>query len=246
MINKENILTKSAKDELEAYLAQEKERVLSEAYQKASHMRENIEEISLRDILEATDKSKYEVEELKKNEFRRKRMSMLLTLSGVMYTLIGVLIYLYQNLKFDIQQDLGLLIAAVGVFVTFMAFFYNQLSLLRTRRESVKRRESDYSSVTDFSIVERWSAIEKLTRQIIERETSENPKSFNQILKYLDSRKLFSESEYRDFRHLLMTRNKILHESTNLSDSKKKELIELADQLIDKLEKEKSTTHNSG
>lgn len=246
MTNKEYILTKSAKEELETYLAQEKERILNEAYQKASVTLENIEEISLRDILEATDKSRYEVDKLKKTEYRRKRMSMLLALSGVMYALVGILMYLYQNSKFDIQQDLGLLIAAVGILVTFMAFFYNQLSLIRSRRELVKRSQSDYSSLTDFSIVERWSAIEKLTRQIIEKETSENPKSFNQILKYLDSRKMFSESEYHDFRNLLMTRNKILHESINISDSKRKDLIELADQLIDKLEKEKSTAHNNG
>lgn len=244
MTNKENILTKSAKEELETYLAQEKERILNEAYQKASNTRENIEEISLRDILEATDKSRYEADKLKNIEYRRKRVSMLLALSGVMYALVGILMYIYQNSKFEIQQDLGLLIAAVGTLVTFIAFFYNQLSLLKSRRESVKRSQSDYSSLTDFSIVERWAAIEKLTRQIIKKETSENPKSFNQILKYLDSRKMFSESEYHHFRNLLTTRNNILHESTNLSDSKRKELIELADKLIDKLEKEKSTAHN--
>lgn len=246
MTRKENILTKSAKEELETYLAQEKERILNEAYQKATQTREDIEEISLRDILEATDKSRYEADRQKKSEYRRKRMSMMLALSGVMYALIGIIMYLYQNSKFDIQQDLGLLIAAVGILVTFMAFFYNQLNFLKSKRDYEKRNQSDYRSLTDFSIVERWSAIEKLTRQIIEKETSENPKSFNQILKYLDSRKMFTESEYHDFRNLLMTRNKILHESINMSDSKRNELIEVADKLIDKLEKEKSTAHNNG
>ena len=72
MNKKENILTKSAKEELETYLAQEKERILNEAYQKATQTREDIEEISLRDILEATDRTRYEADRQKKSEYRRK------------------------------------------------------------------------------------------------------------------------------------------------------------------------------
>ena len=245
MTRKENILTKSAKEELETYLAQEKERILNEAYQKASQTRGNIEEISLRDILEATDKFRYEADKRKKSNYRKKRMSMMLALSGVTYALVGIIIYLYQKSKFDIQQDLGLLIAAVGILVTLIAFFYNQLNLL-SKKEYEKSSQSDYRSLTDFSIVERWSAIEKLIRQIIEKETSKDPKSFNQILKYLDSKKIFTGPEHQDFRSLLMTRNKILHESINISESKRNELIEVADRLIDKLEKVKSMAHNNG
>jgi CRISPR/Cas system CMR-associated protein Cmr5 small subunit len=246
MNNKEKILTKSAKDELETFLANERERILNEAYEKALRSNNNVEEISLRDILEATDNSRYEGEKIKILEYRRKRMSMMLALSGVMYALIGILFYIYQNSKFDIEKDFGLLIAAMGILVTFLAFFYNQLGILRLKRESVQRESSEFSSSSDYLIVERWSVIEKLTRQIIEKETSEIPKSFSQILNYLDSRKMFSESEYKDFRYLLTTRNNILHESAKLSDSKRKELIETADKLIDKLEKEKSTAPNSG
>lgn len=95
-----------------------------------------------------------------------------------------------------------------------------------------------------MSIVERWTTIESLTRSIIEKETNENPKSFNQIFDYLTTRNIFDESEFKDFRELLMMRNKILHESISLSDSKRKDLIITADRLIDRLEKEKNTAHN--
>lgn len=246
MTRKEQLLTKSAKEELESYLAQERERILDDAFHIASKNVGESQEISLRDILEATDKSKYEAQKKKNIEYRRKRMSMLLAMSGVLYALIGILFYLYQNTKFSVENDFGLIIAAVGILVTFMAFFYNQLYLLKSRRTESDIERNNFSSLSDMSIVERWTTIESLTRNIIEKETNENPKSFNQIFDYLTTRNIFNESEFKDFRELLMMRNKISHESISLSDTKRKDLIITADRLIDRLEKEKNTAHNNG
>lgn len=245
MTRKEQLLTKSAKEELENYLAQERERILQDAFQIASKNVSESQEISLRDILEATDKSKYEAQKKKNIDYRRKRMTMLLAMSGVLYALIGILFYLYQNTKFSIENDFGLIIAAVGILVTFMAFFFNQMYLLKAKRRDSDLERSSFSSLSDMSIVERWTTIESLTRSIIEKETNENPKSFSQIFDYLTTRNIFNESEFKDFRELLMMRNKILHESISLNDSKRKNLIITADRLIDRLEKEKNTAHNS-
>lgn len=234
----ENILTKSAKEELEKYLTEEKERILREASERASSLDFNVQEIALRDILEAIGQKEYKKTQIKKSDYRRKRMTMLLAMSGVLYSLIGILMYLYQNSKFDIKDDLGLILAAVGILVTFMAFFYNQLYMLKGKRDIERGEKDSYSSESDFSIVERWTVIEKLTRDIIEKESNEKPKSFNQILDYLRNDKSFSEKDHLELRELLMLRNKILHESINISNSKRKEYLNTADNLISKLEKE--------
>ncbi|WP_218597755.1 hypothetical protein [Polaribacter sp. NJDZ03] len=234
----ENILTKSAKEELEKYLIEEKERILSKAYEKASNVDDNVKEIALRDILEAKDQKEYLQKHINKSESKRKRIVRLLTMSGVLYSIIGILIYLYQNTKLDIRDNLGLIVTAVGILVTFMAFFYNQLYMLKEKNKIERGEINSYSTESDFSIVERWTVIEKLTREIIEKQSNEKPKSFNQILEYLKNNKSLTEKEHLELRELLILRNKILHESINISKTKRKEYLNLADNLIDKLEKQ--------
>ena len=164
-------------------------------------------------------------------------MTTLLAMSGVFYTIIGFLFYLYQNSKFDLENNLGLIIAVIGILVTFMAFFYSQMYLLKSKIDYELNDNEKYSTDSEFSIVERWAIIEKLLRDLIEKESNEKPKSFNQILSYLDKNKSFSDKEKLELRELLRLRNNILHESTSIPNSKIKEYVELADELINKLEK---------
>jgi hypothetical protein len=98
---------------------------------------------------------------------------------------------------------------------------------------------------SNISIVERWTTIESITRQIIEKETKESPQSFNQIINYLNSKNLFSVSEYKNFEELSMARNQIIHASASLSESQSKDLINIADNLIDKLEKTKDKAYSN-
>ena len=58
----------------------------------------------------------------------------------------------------------------------------------------------------------------------------------NQVIRYLTENFTASEKEYMTIRELLQARNRILHEGYNLSDTEKKQYIEIADNLIDKLE----------
>lgn len=235
----ENILTRSAKEELEKHLSEEKDIILNDAYKNASSSETQVQEISLRDILDAKDRKRNKDFQLKNSTYKRKRITALITMSGVLYTIIGFLLYLYQNVKFDIADNLGLIVASIGILITFMAFFFNQMYLLKGKRSFEDKINNKYLSESDFSIVERWTVIEKLTRELIEKESNETPKSFNQILSYLKNDKVFSEQEQLELTKLLSLRNNILHENINISNSKRKEYIEMADNLINKLEKEK-------
>ncbi|MCC7523848.1 MAG: hypothetical protein IT250_03440, partial [Chitinophagaceae bacterium] len=201
-------------------------------------------EISLRDILEAKEailKMKMETDKL---EYRRKRFTTLLTMGGVLYTVIGLLVYLFQNKNFSIQTDLGLMIALVGVFTFFLGFFYTQLL---QRRSEYLRTNDDYKEILfDYEIIQRWQIIENLGSKIMLKKgyNEKESKSIYGILNLL-SEELIDENKAKDIKQLLTIRNKVLHESYHLTRTERNRYITMADDIIGILEQaERNTTAN--
>ena len=87
-------------------------------------------EISAKDIYYA----KEIIERSNKNVLfrinKRKRLYSLFALSGILYTMIGALIFFVQNSSFDLHKDLGPLLSLMGLFVTIFSYilykFYDQ------------------------------------------------------------------------------------------------------------------------
>src|SRR5665647_120748 len=106
MINENiySILTPSAKDALNELAEEYKETLLEKAYKIAEERETAGKEIPLRDILESQRPSPNFVK-IDKVEYRKKRLTMLLSFSGAVYAIAGMLIYLYQNKKFSVEND---------------------------------------------------------------------------------------------------------------------------------------------
>lgn len=233
-------LTPSAKEVLDELIEGYRDSLIEKAYALASERDTANREISLRDILEAQQPIEKSIKTRKDYlEYKRRRWTILISFSGAIYATAGLLLYLYQNKKFSIETDLGLIIAVIGIMITVLTFLYGQLFSMRQQSSKSISIKNNYTNIDNYDIVKRWQLIEQLTTSIMKSNNIGDSKTntVNQVIRYLTENFTSSEKEYMAIRELLQARNKILHEGYNLSDAEKRQYIEVADSLIDKLEK---------
>jgi len=244
--NYDIMLTPSAKEAV-ADISEEITRdIIFEAYQIAQLKDTSDKEISLSDILTAKEKLLSDKTRKDKNEYRKRRVSYIIGISGLVYTMIGLFIFVFQHREFDLARDTGLIIAAVGMTFAFFGFFYQlffskYFSLVTSRIQEIDYKDDNYD------VVKKWQIIEKLTKELmIQKGYDENKSnSFFYLISFLEE--MVSSKERRDdLRQLLKTRNKILHENYKLDKNESSDLLKISTEIIDLLESEfKSKTHNS-
>jgi len=247
-MNNENIyskLTPSAKEALNELSEEFKESLLENAFRIADKRDTASREISLRDILEAKQSSQQSFEKEKYYADRRKRWIMLLSFSGAIYAAAGILIYLFQNKQFSVENDLGLIVAIIGILISLISFLYGQL-LSRRQFFSIKvSPSSTFSNTANFEIVKRWQIIETLAKKVMAeadpKDLMSNSVSF--LIRFLSHKIAKDEKEFLKIRELLQLRNKILHEQYSLSDKERIEFLEFADDLINRLELAQTKTN---
>lgn len=229
-------LTPSAKEALSETINELQEMLIEKANsiaQKGSAEKE----ISLRDILEAKE-SLFKVKiEKGKADFIKKRLITLISLTGVLYSIIGIFVYIYQTQNLSIQKDIGLIIAFTGIVTAFVGFAYSQLVRSRVE-EKQNASDSDFrNSVDDFEVIRRWQIIEKMGSALMRQNgySDNESKSINDILKFL-AVELKSDQLYKEMRELLSVRNKILHEGYDLSKQEKQIYVNNANKIIEQLD----------
>lgn len=229
-------LTPSAKDALDELSEEYKSLLLEKALRIAEERESAGKEISLRDILEA-QKATQSATEADKHEYKKKRWTLLLSLSGAVYSAVGLLIYLYQNKDFSIKSDIGLIIAIVGILVTLIAFLYGQF----TSRKYVSissHKEHLRATYKDYEIVKRWQIIEDLARKsmspIDKNDFKSDSVSF--LIRFLSHKVAKNEEEFLKIRKLLQVRNKIVHEGYHMNEQERNEMVRFSDELIRRLE----------
>ncbi|MDB5202794.1 MAG: hypothetical protein JWQ27_2203 [Ferruginibacter sp.] len=233
-----NKLTDSAKIELDATSKEVVEMIIEKAYQNASIKNTAEKEISLRDIIEAKEEVLFKKTDVHKQESRKKRLTIMLSMSGAVYSAFGIIFYLYQNKSFDTTKDLGLIIAALGILISIAAFYYSQLEI-KTKVEIIKDNTVTERDNSEFEIVRRWQTIERLGTDLMLKDgiSDNKARSFNYILNYL-SEKLLDNSKTDSVKKLLVARNQVVHSGINLTKFEIEEVIKTADQIIEELERQ--------
>lgn len=238
-------LTPSAQEALEKLTIEYRDELLQKAFFLAQERETANKEISLRDILES-NQPRIIRSNAEKSESRKKRLIYLITISGVVYSVLGILLYLFQNKKFAIETDLGLIIAVSGVLLSLMGFLYTQILSKRSyeRKSIAVEMEGVGINYNEYDIVKRWQIIEQLTLRQMSENGVIDPKtrSLSQVIKFLTENFAKSEPDFLKTRELLQVRNKILHEQYSMTDKQKKEYLDFADDLIEKLEKAQNKT----
>lgn len=239
-------LTESARIALEETKQEIADKILDKAFRNAVSKNTAEKEISLGDILEAKEEILYQKDKIKKDDSRKKRLSLMLSMSGALYAVFGIVFYLYQNKSFDTTKDLGLIIAAIGIMISIVAFYYTQLA----SRRKIEIREADTKTqrnYSEFEIVRKWQVIEKMGSEIMINEgVSDNKsRSINFIIKFL-SESILDNSKSMYLQQVLASRNDVVHGGLKLSEFEIENLIKKANLIIEDLEKRlKSTRHNT-
>lgn len=229
-------LTESAQIALEETRQEVTDMILERAIRKATLKNTADKEISLRDIVEAKEEVLYQKIDTNKQDSKRKRYALMLSMTGAIYAVFGIVFYLYQNKAFDTTKDLGLIIAALGILFSIVAFYYTQL-ISRRKVELVKDNILIERSNSEFEIVRRWQVIEHLGTELMLKDgiSDNRAKSFNFILTYLAD-KLLDQSKINALKKILMTRNQVVHNGVSLSKVEIDEILKAADEIIDELE----------
>ena len=241
-------LTNSANEALNKIIAEFREKVLEQAFLNSKQKDTAEKEISLSDILEAYSVLFDKMTNRQKADNRRKRMSFLIISSGIIYAFIGLIIYIFQNKEFNIENDLGIIIAILGVFMSLMGFFYQQTlnkRILLGSSDPLKSTSVDFET-SEFELVKKWQAIEQLTSKLMKQKGySENEaKSFNSLNNFL-AIELYDKGKYASLKDLLTTRNRILHEGYKPDKNKMIDLIKKSNEIIDYLERKVENTMHS-
>lgn len=237
MDNIYNSLTKSAKYALDDILNEYRDNLLGEAYMISSNNESGKKEISVKDIFYA----KKIIERNNKNVLlrinKRKRLYSLLALSGIVYTMIGVLIFFLQNSSFDIDKDMGPLISLTGLFITIISYlmykFFEQNENYSNKELNTMR--SYY--VDGFMVVRLWTQIEKLGQEMMRIDNFETDRTnVSSVIAYLNT--IFTEAGDKiKLKDILQTRNEIVHGVTEHSKAKIEEIVATENLFIEKLEK---------
>lgn len=234
-------LTNSARQALKETIDEVTEIIIEKAYQNANNNNTADKEISLRDIIEAKEEVlyNYEMSNFIHKESIQKRFAITLSIAGAVYTVLGILVYLFQNTRFDATKDLGIIITAIGILASTISIYY--ILIIRRKDDSVKDNIVPKSDKSGFEIVRRWQIIEKLGTVLMLQDgvSDDSAISFNQILNYL-SHKLSAPKAYQ-LRKVLMARNQVVHNEVSMSKDEMEEMIKIADIIIDELEKQTNT-----
>ena len=231
-------LTESAKTALDETVKEVADKIVEKAYKNASFNSTADKEISLRDIIEAKEDILYKKNEIRTVDSKKKRLTLMLSMTGAVYAVVGILLYLYQNKSFDMTKDLGLIVAALGILISIIAFYYTQL-LTKRKVELIKDNTVIERETSDFEIVRRWQVIEKLGTDLMLKEgfSDKRAKSINFIFDYL-SEKLSNTLNEVKLKKILLARNQIVHNGITMSKEEVEKILKTADEIIDELEKQ--------
>lgn len=233
-------LTPSAKEALDEILIEIKNELLKKANSIAQKELTADKEISLRDIMNAREELFKAKTIREKTDYKRKRFTTIISLTGALYTIIGIFIYVYQNQSFALENNIGLIMAFAGILVILMGFMYTQILF---RRKDQLNYEKEINTVDDFELVKRWQTIEKLTSKLMRKKgfDENESKSISGIINFL-SHEFKSDELHIQLRELLQIRNKILHEDIKIEKNEKQNFIKTSDKIISLLEESEKST----
>lgn len=228
MMDNYNKLTEAARAALDNSVEDIKEMILDKAYQNAT-LQHSCAEISLQDILKATQEILNKGNNVTFRENKKRRMGIICALAGFVYALCGIFLYIYQNYTINIEQDLGLIIASVGSIVSLTGVIIVQF---------VSNKTKDYTglsryNILEFELINKWKTIENLAAILMrkDRNSSKAATNIHSIIEYIGNN-LSTNIEQTKLKDLIVVRNSVVHNSSHISREQILENILTADEII--------------
>lgn len=170
---------------------------------------------------------------------RNNRMLSLISLIGIMYALVGLMLMMLSELRGRIQNDTLLMISVVliflGLFVALFSLIYR--NAIRTRRTSPHYLLRQKREISQYEIVNKWKEIEALIHELTPNEAA---LSLSSMIQDLRKTNIISEQDLQTIQCLLDLRNQVVHgsgESQNLSQAELRSILIESDRIISKMKK---------
>lgn len=202
----------------------------------SQHHEYDIDRINLSTLVRLDEKTK---ESLRTNNRNSKinRLSLMLLSLGLVYTLFGLFLFLYNHFSETVHLDplekMGFLMVILGLIALLL------LVVIRLLPSPLSDKDKDVSKKNhyDYLIIKTWKQIEGLLVQLTPAEENYN---LSRMISYLQDLKLLTQSDSSTIKELLAMRNKVVHSDgigEDYTREKIQELLHDSDSIIKKLEK---------
>ena len=164
------------------------------------------------------------------------RMSTLISLIGVTYAMIGLILMLWSEIKDTIRYNnlmmMSFALIFLGLFVALFSLFAK--NIIKMRPYYYKNKMFTISS---YEIINKWKELEALINQLTpEKEQL----SLSSMVLKLEETKIISKEDTIFINQLLNIRNQIVHKQNNdinLSQNELRSILMHIDEVISKMKK---------
>jgi hypothetical protein len=166
----------------------------------------DVNEISLPALLRHDARAKAQLSTDERTAKRSRLLSMT-AIIGLLYTFIGLGIFLYIEYLSNSQMQIELFVAIISVFAGLMA---SLMSLVIKNLPLKSFRDKDASKYFNSDVVNQWKKIESL---LIRLTPVDEDSSLNGMISHLTKLKLLSLDDVSIIKQLLQLRNQTVHSS---------------------------------
>lgn len=167
---------------------------------------------------------------------QQNRMLSMISLLGITYALLGLLLMLWSELRESVQLNSAMTVAFVlifiGLFVTLFSLLFK--NVIKIRPQFYMKQNYRISS---YEVINKWKEIEALMQELTPRE---NVLSLSSMMENLKDTKIISEQDIEIINKLLGIRNQIVHGQNcerNISQVELRNILVQSDKIISRMKK---------
>lgn len=165
---------------------------------------------------------------------RKYRVFTMISLMGLLYSLIGVFLLIWSQIGRDSSYELKLsyILVFLGLSISIMALLMRTLVNYRPFKDRGIDR-----SISSYEIINKWKEMEGLIHELT---PSEEDLSLDSMIQYLKKNDVLTDADVEIVYKLLEIRNRIVHSSDekyNVSQIEYKPFLLQADEVIKKLKR---------
>ena len=160
---------------------------------------------------------------------KRKSLYKLISLTGILYMLIGLFILLIKELENYLFEDplamISISCALIGMMLSILPIFIRNIP---------KQKNKINPEILEFKIINTWKELESIVYQLVPMEKH---RSFRTMLDYLENIHILDTHDLDVIKELLQMRNEIVHGHNNITIDKAKIILKESNNSINKLKK---------
>lgn len=167
---------------------------------------------------------------------RQNRMFSMISLLGIIYALLGLMLMMWSELidtvRYDSIMTMSFVLIFLGLFVALFSLLFN--NMVRMRPQYYR---GQIHTISPFEVINKWKEIEALVHELTPEEDT---LSLSSMLSNLKDTKIISEQDIEIINQLLNIRNQIVHGQDNkydLSQAELRTILLQADKIISKMKK---------